>query len=87
MAYFAIDKLKWGHSDGGLVCCPVCLECIRQLTLPALPHLVDSLLQDIFDLFVGRFCLTVGLRVVWSCNVVLGSQLPEVASEGLVNEV
>ena len=73
MACFAVDKLKWGHSDGGLVCCPVCPKCVRQLTLPSLSHLVDGLLQDVFDLFVGCLCLTVGLRVVWSGNVVLGS--------------
>ena len=87
MACFAVDELKWGHPDGGFACCPVCLECIRQLTFPPLPHLVDSLLQNIFDLFVGCLCLTVGLWVVWSGNVVLGSQLPEVVSEGLVDEM
>ena len=73
MACFAIDELEWRHSDVGFVCCPVCLECIRQLTFPSLPHLVDGLLQNIFDLFVGSSRLTVCLRVVWGGNVMLGA--------------
>ena len=74
MSCFAVDKLEWGHFDRGLVCCPVCPECIRQLTFLALPHLVNGLLQNIFDLFIGRFCLTACLWVIWGGNVVRGAQ-------------
>ena len=54
---------------------------------PCLSHLINSLLQNVFDLLIGYFCLTAGLRMVGSFNVMCGPKFLEEVPEGGINEM
>ena len=73
---FSIDELERWHANGGFISGHVCPKCIRKLVLLTLPHFIDRLLQDIFDLLVRSLCLAAGLRMIRGGDVVLGPKLP-----------
>ena len=76
MATFSIDELERRYANGGFISYPVCPECIRKLVLPSLPHFIDHLLKDIFNLFVSSLRLAAGLWMIRGGHVVFGPKLP-----------
>jgi hypothetical protein len=75
------------HADRCFVSRSVCLQSFIEFAPLASTHLIHCLLKDIFDLFVQCFCLTAGLRMIWSGNLMINSNFQESFPECPINEV
>ena len=65
----------------------ICPKCTKELIVPIGAVLVDDLLQDCLENFVGRFCQSICLRVVWCAFLVYGRVVGRELPNDMVDEV
>ena len=70
VACLSLYKLVWWHTDGGLVCGPICPKCIMDLVHPSYPHFLNSLLHNVLDLLIWGFWLFACLGMIRCSHIV-----------------